>query len=333
MKKMLVLLTLLFLSSPIVAEDDFEQCLLQKVKNLTEERPVEKIHQACRAEVEDRDNRKLVKKLGGIGRRIKAERKAENNRHMITAHKPNYLLPITQTDAINRGAYEVVEPFANELKDSEAKLQLSIKVPLNSADILTKNDGLYFGFTIQSWWQVYTDNLSSPFRETNYQPEIYYMTGLDWQPFGGNTGLLVGIEHQSNGQSQLLSRSWNRIYANLLFEQNNFAFSFRSWYRIPEDEKEFLLDSAGDDNPDIHKYMGYFELGMAYRYENFEYSFMGRNNLMSENRGAVQLGMSFPLYGHLRGFVQYFNGYGESLIDYNYSQERFGIGILLTDFL
>jgi len=146
----------------------------------------------------------------------------------------------------------------------------------------------------------------------------------------------IGVEHQSNGRSRELSRSWNRIYTTVTWLVEDYAFRFKPWYRIPEDDKDDPTDTGGDDNPDIQKYMGYFEFTGIHNSDGNEFGFMIRNNVgsgASHSRGAVQLDYTFPLWGRVRGYAQFFNGYGNSLIDYNYNLTRVGVGILLSDIL
>lgn len=304
-----------------------DACLLKEVKSANKLDTVEQIFKKCKEQVE-----LVTVNRGVISKRLISEHKTAFDPHVITPHKMNYILPISVTDNINKDAYSTSSDWTNSLDDSEAKFQVSLKVPLNTDSILTKNDGLFFGFTLQSWWQIYSNGISKPFRETNYQPEVFYITPLDWHPNDGNTGVVVGFEHQSNGRSQWLSRSWNRVYLNFLYEKDNFALSFRPWYRLPENSKEIEGESDGDDNPDIDDYMGHFELGMVYKWDDYELSLLGRENFR-KHHGSLELGFTFPLWGKLRGYLQYSNGYGESLIDYNHSQQRVGIGLALTDVL
>ena len=331
MKKVIILLCCLQASFCFAYEEKEEHCLLSAITHGENDATLESIKSSCRSTNETALEPDVP--LGSVSKRINAERASQWNRFVLIAYKQNYILPYTYSSKVNREAYEFAGDWAKKLEHSEAKIQISMKVPLNKTDIFTPGDGLYFGFTLQSWWQVYNDALSAPFRETNYQPELFYLSRLDWKPLGGNTGFGVGIEHQSNGRSQVLSRSWNRVYVNFLYEKDNYAFSLRPWYRFKEADKKDPLSSDGDDNPDIEKYMGHFDLKAAYRFKKHEFSLIGRNNLRSDNKGAIEFGWSFPLTGHLKGYVQYFNGYGESMIDYDISQERIGIGILLTDIL
>lgn len=307
--------------------DDKDDCLLDALKSAEQSITVKQIRNRCK-----RISTRVTAEPGAISRRIISERKTAFDPYVITPHKMNYILPVSVSDGINPDAYKFAGDLDENLEDTESKFQISIKVPLNYDSMFIEGDGIYVGFTLQAWWQIYSDNISKPFRETNYQPEFFYLAPLDWHPGGGNTGFMVGIEHQSNGRTQLLSRSWNRIYFDFLYEQENFALSFRPWWRLNEDDKEFPLSSEGDDNPDIEDYMGYFELGMAYQWHDYEFSFKGRENF-SEHHGGLELGLTFPLWGKLRGYLQYTAGYGESLIDYNHSQQRFGLGIALSNIL
>jgi len=215
-------------------------------------------------------------------------------------------------------------------KPLEVNFQISLKSRVNRTDLLFGGDALFFGITIESWWQLYNAPLSSPFRETNYQPEIFYLTPLLWGPFGGQTALSFGLEHQSNGQLQELSRSWNRVYAELIYGRGSFVAALRPWYRIPEEPKEDLLDAEGDDNPDINRFFGSAQLKLGWKFRNLELASLIRGNV-STGKGAIDSTLTFPLLGNFRGMVHYFNGYGDSLIDYNRFQHRLGLGFALTN--
>jgi phospholipase A1 len=326
-------------SSKLVLETPalvFEKCLFKTIKSADKSTTLAEIEAQC----EDQVVRSILKEnsdqdieLGAISHRLIKEDRTAANPYVLTPHKMNYILPFSAVNELNRAAYQELSTWEEDLQDVEAKFQISLKIPLLTGHLLNKGDQIFFGFTLQSWWQIYAAEISKPFRETNYQPEFFYITPLNLHPFGGNSGLIVGVEHQSNGQSQLLSRSWNRVYINYLYEKRNFAFSFRPWYRVPEHEKSSPTSGEGDDNPDILDYMGHFELGMVYKYNNdFEFSFKGRNNFAKHN-GFFEVGATFPLWGKLKGYAQFSSGYGESLIDYNVNQKRFGIGIALTNLL
>lgn len=194
----------------------------------------------------------------------------------------------------------------------EAEFQFSFRFPLTTGDLLVHGDGVDIAYTQLSYWQVYSSQFA-PFRETNYAPELFYTMPLGLHPRGADTAMRIGLEHQSNGRGTnadaTLSRSWNRLYAQYFYAKDNYVVAVRPWYRIPESAKTSPTDPGGDDNPDIEKYLGHFDLTGALRYRNLEFSLLARASLRgSNNYGAIELGMSFPLRHRIRGFVQYFNG-------------------------
>ncbi len=313
-----------------------DDCIFRTIKASKKKTTLAEIEQLC----EDQIAQNVLNKshdqtieLGALTHRVMREKRTAADPYILTAHKMNYMLPVSIVDEINRDAYQDIARWSENLKDMEAKFQISLKIPLLTSSLINDGDQIFFGFTLQSWWQLYSQDISRPFRETNYQPEFFYFTPINFHPFGGNSALIFGFEHQSNGRSQLISRSWNRVYLNYLYEKRNFALSFRPWYRIPEGDKASSLDGEGDDNPDITDYMGHFELELLYKHDDdYELSLMSRNNFAT-NKGFVELGITFPLWGKLKGYAQFSSGYGESMIDYNVNQKRFGIGIALTNLL
>ena len=259
-----------------------------------------------------------------MARQWDLDEESRNRRFVIRPHRPNYILPLAYNTSPNQDRGLDSDPDARA-QNTEVKFQISFKVKLWE-DIFNKNMDLWFGYTQLSFWQLYNKEFSAPFRETDYEPELLLNFRTNYDLLGMKGRIInVGLNHQSNGRSQPLSRSWNRVVANFGFERDRFNLLLKTWYRIPE-------KAADDDNPDINRYLGYGELWGYYFWNRHRFAAMVRNNLRpSDNKGAVQLEWSFPLIERINGYIQYFNGYGESLIDYNKSINRFSIGFMLTD--
>jgi phospholipase A1 len=134
----------------------------------------------------------------------------------------------------------------------------------------------------------------------------------------------------STGQDGLKSRSWNRIIATALFSNEDAAYYLKTWYRLPEDEKIDEFDATGDDNPDILDYYGRVEFGFAYKLGEVDLYARIRNNLsFDDNRSGVELNFTYPIDERYDVLLQYFNGYGDSLIDYNRHIQRVSLGVML----
>lgn len=257
----------------------------------------------------------------------------------IQPHKRNYFLA-SYFDSNFAGLASEVAPFENALDRAEIKFQISIRVPVVENFLGTKAD-LYGAYTSKALWQAFNSDSSSPFRDINHEPEMFLLWPTRWQlgPMHSRA-VSFGINHQSNGQInqaqaaedgtviyESLSRSWNRIMLGAYFEQKHFFWHLQAWYRIPEKEKTDPEQAKGDDNPDIERYLGNFELTMQRMIGRYSGTMRLRNNLNRRtNRGAVQFDITFPLTRKLNGVVQVFHGYGESLLDYNSRNTRVGVG-------
>ncbi|RMD95257.1 MAG: phospholipase [Calditrichaeota bacterium] len=268
-----------------------------------------------------------------IDRRFKYEAREEGNPFAITPHRPIYFIPIDYNSSPNNAAAGQIG-FNHSLNAVEVKFQLSFKL-LVWKGVFSDHVNFYVAYTQQSWWQVYNGSISSPFRETNYEPEAFFMIHTNLNVLGAKIRLInIGIDHQSNGRDVPASRSWNRLFTQIVFDVHNQLFiEFRPWLRLPEKEKTYPLDPTGDDNPDITDYMGYGHLRGVMVFGKHTVTFLFRDNLKSRQRAALQLDWSFPLVRKIRGYIQFFTGYGESLIDYNHNSTRIGIGVELTNWL
>ena len=250
----------------------------------------------------------------------------DSNPAYVRLYQPNYLLFGRYTSDANIAPYQpLFDEFAAEsdFKDVEAKFQLSFKGRLTTTD--DRRWGLWFAYTQQSQWQVYSEDISRPFRETNYMPEIFgsfrpgvHFAGLEWNL------LNFGYTHQSNGRADPISRSWDRLFIEAGFERDDFALIARAWTRIEPSNYE-------DDNHDILDYYGHVEITAFYRRGGNSFALMARGNL-DTGKGAAQFTWATRrLLGPLRGYLQVFTGYGESMIDYDWNQTTVGLGVTLND--
>ena len=317
------LLFCIFYASPVHA-DAYQSCLLDAIEEFSDERTVGEIRALCQPKI---PTPVKSQPIGLIEKRLKLERDASSNRFAMTQHKSSYMLPLSYNSRVNN------TPFTDagqesDLSDYEVKFQLSVKAQVFDS-IMRQRGRIFVAYTNQSYWQLYDQENSAPFRETNHEPEVFVDFDFD-RNFGGWHIPLVrgGWVHQSNGRSATLSRSWNRIYAQLFLEKEKWALSVKPWVRVNGDSAEF-------DNPDIEDFMGNFEFGIFRQGESSSASLLLRNNLRSENRGALEFNWSkeLPYSNNLRFLFQYFNGYGESLIDYNVRTNRVSVGLQLSDFL
>lgn len=274
------------------------------------------------------DQSKTVPPPSILDRRVKSQRNSNDNPFVISQYRPNYIIPYSYMK--NTRSYDLTDNLDVSLDNAEATFQISIKMPIYLDE--KEEDGLHFGFTARSFWQVYNSEISKPFRETNYEPEVFYTWYTDYHLLGYRFNRIqLGMNHQSNGQNQLRSRSWNRIFASAVFSDVDSLYYLKAWYRIPEDEKTDPLDPTGDDNPDITHFLGHFELGYGTKLGKGNLLTMVRNNLKtSDNKGSIEVLLSYPLTNRYQIMLHYFNGYGDSLIDYNRHQQRIGIGFQLS---
>ncbi|MFT5502898.1 MAG: phospholipase A1 [Gammaproteobacteria bacterium] len=312
---------LVIAQSGYATEADEQVCLRNALLSASEETTVKTLRESCANDEDELIRQRLI-----------LERSVFNNPFVLLPHRPNYLMPISYVSHQNEVYQTVFDGY--ELDDIEAQFQISLKY-IAIENFLDPVLNLELAFTTKSWWQSYNSDISAPFRETVYEPEIMLTYNKPWEFFGMpfRHGYL-SLNHQSNGKSAGLSRSWNRIIMGLSFNRKRIAWRLETWFRIPEKEKETPTSPEGDDNPDIQRFLGYGQLsGLIKLEDNQNFDVRICNNLRSPNRGSIEFGWSYPLAKRLRGYVQYFNGYGDGLINYDSHAYRIGAGFKITDWL
>lgn len=227
----------------------------------------------------------------------------ETTSWQVQGYKPNYFL----------------------LGSSDAKLNISFKLPL-----LNESE-LYLAYSQTMLWRLYEE--SSPFDDVNYNPEIFYRLRLDGSPL---TWVDIGLyEHESNGKADADSRGWNRFYLlysteAISFEEAKIFWGFKAW--VP-----YQVEGTNDD---LVEYRGHYEgsvtlasfLGPFFERSDLTLRFFagGRAGMDPTNGGQeLTLRLKGPLTRAFSPVVtfQLYNGYAESLLNYNKRDTEFRIGI------
>lgn len=243
---------------------------------------------------------------------------------LLTAYKPIYIMPFRFSSHRRAVPFEpeAVEEVTEEqiqLDNVEATMQFSFKTKL--AQRIFGRGSLWLGYTQKSYWQVYNAEYSRPFRETNYEPEVIFNYPVKFD-FLKLKMLGFAFNHQSNGrEGKKFTRSWNRIILHAGFENNNWSLIARTWFAIDISE-----------NPDIEDYMGRGSILFNYRIKKHLLSLKAQHSLRfgENNHGSIELNWAFPIYKNLKGYGQFFHGYGDAMIDYNQIHTIGGIGIVFS---
>lgn len=229
---------------------------------------------------------------------------------------------------------------AQPYSSSETRIQLSVRTKI-AQGLLTGSqtllrDSLWFGYSQQSYWQLFNDDLSRPFRTTDHEPEITYIYPSEAQlPMGWRLRYSgISLVHQSNGQALPLSRSWNRTVLMAGLEKGDkFRLEGKVWQRANE-------DPADDDNPNIADKIGRAEVAGFWNvnHDNTLGATL-RHSLRADSNGSLRLEWLRKLgtrgvpgsQSGLRFHAQLFTGYGDSLVDYNRHRTVLSIGLSLVD--
>lgn len=213
-------------------------------------------------------------------------------------------------------------------QNTNIKFQISIAQRLTNAT-LPWGTYLYLFYSQKCFWNVLENSM--PMTDLNFNPGI----GLTKPLFVKNRyvgKLSLIIEHESNGRDSIWSRSWNKVSlaANILVDPN-LMVAGKVW--IP------IID--GMNNKDILDYCGLYQVSVQAISDNRKFTgsvtLVKRRGWNLNYNTIIELAYRFSLKSNQYFFLQYYNGYGEGLLDYKqfHSQLRVGIVIkpkLFSDF-
>ncbi|CAM3708707.1 phospholipase A [Castellaniella denitrificans] len=234
-----------------------------------------------------------------------------------------------------RNAISSYEPiyFAVGNRDgADARFQVSFKYRLFSPKDPARPDFMdnwYFGYTQTALWDLHSDSI--PFVDTTYNPSLFWARDSIWSTGDKrwSLGLNTGFEHKSNGKEDEDSRSLNDLYVQ---PEVNYRFDGGSTLSFQPRFKYYVWT---DYDMGYRDYMGYVDWKLRWAQDD-GLILSGLYRQGASGRNATQLEAAWPLkrtFLHMNGhlYVQYFRGYGETLLGYDQKsgpQVRIGIALV-----
>lgn len=213
-------------------------------------------------------------------------------------------------------------------ENTNIKFQISIAQRLTNAT-LPGGTFLYLFYSQKCFWNVLENSM--PMTDLNFNPGIGLTKPLFVKNrYIGKVSLI--LEHESNGRDGDASRSWNKVsLATNIIIDPNLQVAGKVW--IP------IID--GQNNRDILKYCGIYQVSVQASSNNRKFTgsvtLVKRQGWNLNYNTIIELAYRWSTRANQYLFMQYYNGYGEGLLEYNVfkSQLRFGIVIkpkLFSDF-
>lgn len=216
--------------------------------------------------------------------------------------------------------------FGPSINHTPSKTNTNIKFQISIAQRLTRSTlpwgtYLYLFYSQKCFWNVIQNSM--PMTDLNFNPGI----GIT-KPFFvknryiGKATLL--IEHESNGRDSIWSRSWNRVAlaANVLVTKNLMVHG-KIWVPIVD----------GVNNKDIVHYCGFWQVGFQVLSDNKRFvggvTCIKRNGWNLNSNVVVDLAFRIFRKENQYLFLQFYNGYGEGLLEYNKFHSQVRLGLLI----
>ncbi len=216
--------------------------------------------------------------------------------------------------------------FGPSVGPRPTKENTNIKFQVSIAQRLTRSTlpwgtYLYLFYTQKCFWNVLQNSM--PMTDLNFNPGI----GLTKPLFVKNRyigKLTFLIEHESNGRDSIQSRSWNRVaLAANVFVTKNLMIHGKIWVPIVD----------GENNRDIVDYCGFWQVGTQIVSDNRR--FTGGITVVKRKgwnlNANVIVDLAFRIFKRDNQFLylQFYNGYGEGLLEYNKFHSQVRVGLLI----